>query len=67
MCLGESQPDSPMFKSPVEQDAFEDKDAGKGDDESGDEEPDNQREAQVVAGRGDKSGLGGWQAAGDEG
>ena len=48
-----------------EEDAFEDKDAG--DDESGDEEPDNQREAQVVAGRGDKSGLGGWQAAGDEG
>ena len=50
-----------------EEDAFEDKDAGKGGDESGDEEPDNQREAQVVAGRGDKSGLGGWQAAGDEG
>ena len=38
-----------------EEDAFEDKDAGKGDDE----EPDNEREAQVVAGRGDKSGLGG--------
>ena len=50
-----------------EQDAFEDKDAGKGGDESGDEEPDNERETQVVAGRGDKSGLGGWQAAGDEG
>ena len=42
-----------------EQDAFEDKDAGKGGDESGDEELDNERETQVVAGRGDKSGLGG--------